>query len=146
MFDSSQKKDDFQVNVLNLTFSADWNNVLSARIGRVDIDLVNRSLVLKVHQLKAGVVQDVLFTILNDGGRIDQISVRPAKSDKTKYEYIFFDGKVTGHKLEFNYGKHEDAYHVLTVGFRTVVLRSSGLGEAGEIVLRAEDTKTLLHG
>jgi len=145
MFGRSQQKDDFEVSVLNRRLCADWNRTLSARIGRVDIDLVERTLALKIHQLKTGVVQDILFSILKDGGRIDQVSVRPAKGGKSKYEYIFVDGKITGHNLEFNYGKQEDAYHVLTVEFQTVTLRSSGLSETGEVVLGVKDAKTLLH-
>lgn len=136
MFERTQQKDDFQVAVQHRGFSDEWNKILSKRIGRVDMDLVERTLMVKVHQLKKGIVQDILFSILENGGHLDQVSIRPAKAAQKGYEYLFVNGTVTGHRCEYNYGKKEDLNHALTIKFEEVTLKSPTLDKRTDITLR----------
>ncbi len=136
MFERTQRKDDFQVTVQHRGFSDEWNKILSKRIGRVDMDLVNRTLMIKVHQLKKGIVQDILFSILENGGYLDQVSIRPAKGAQKGYEYLFVNGQITGHRCEYNYGKKEDLNHAITIKFEQVTLKSPTLDKRTDITLR----------
>lgn len=138
MFERTQQKDDFQVTVQHRGFADEWNKILSKRIGRVDMDFVNRTLVIKVHQLKKGIIQDILFTLLADGGYLDQVSLRPAKAAQKGYEYLFVNGRITGHRCEYNYGKNEDLNHAITIEFEEVTLKSPTLEKRTGMTLRKQ--------
>ena len=137
MFESmrTQRKDDFQVTATHSTFSEEWNKALSSRIGRVDINLVERTVEVKVHQLKSGVIQDILFVMIQEGGHLDHLSVRPAKKAKKGYEYVFSGGMLLDHRCEFNYGKKEDHNHWLKFKFEQVSLKSPTLDKRKDITL-----------
>ena len=137
MFDSvrMQKKDDFQVTVTHSTFSDEWNKAFSARVGRVDINLVDRTVEIKVHQQKSGMILDIIFVMINEGGNLDHLSVRPAKSAKRGYEYVFSGGHLMEHHCEFNYGKKEDHNHWLKFKFEQVSLKSPTLDKRKDITL-----------
>lgn len=141
MFERTQKKDDFQVTITNSTFSEEWNKAFSSRVGRVDINLVDRTVEIKVHQLKTGVIQDIIFVMINEGGHLDHLSVRPAKSAKKGYEYVFSGGQLLEHHCEFNYGKKEDHNHWLKFKFEQVSLKSPTLNQRKDITL----TEPVVH-
>jgi len=124
-----QTQNDFSVTVIDRDWSNDWINTVTAQTSKVELNLVKCELTLYVRQLKAGIIQEVIFHMLTkNGSSIDQIRVLPAKSKKHGAEYIFNDGKLVDHHLKMDYTSKEVIEHKLVFNFGHVNLFSHAVG------------------
>ena len=145
-FASGQKKSDFGITITDADWDSDWPSLMSKQTRRVEIALVERKLTFWVRQTAKGVIQDVLFHILEkEHAKIDHICITPGKN-KGKYEYHFKNGVVVSHKLDFDYGDDSDMEHVVTVQFAEVELKTPASDRRTSVVLKAPEAKQQLHG
>jgi len=142
-FASAQKKSDFTVAISDSDWDSDWPSLVSRQTARVEVNFVNRTLVFHLRQAAKGVIQDVIFHILNkDYKKIDHICITPGK-DKNKYEYHFKDGEVVSHYCDFAYEDDSPAVHVLTVKFREVELKTPAADRRTSVILKDETPQQL---
>lgn len=140
-FKAAQKKNDFSIEIQDADWDSKWASLVSKQTAAVDVNLVKRRIVFYLRQLKSGVIQDVIFHVLNKPTKkIDHILVRPAKTPEA-YEYHFKGGEVVDHKCDFDYGNTKDLIHVLTVDFAEVELKTPARDQRTSVVLKDEKPK-----
>ena len=145
-FASGQKKSDFGITITDSDWDQEWPSLMSKQTRRVEVALVERQLTFWVRQTAKGVIQDVLFHILEkEHAKIDHICITPGKQ-KGKYEYHFKNGTVIAHKLDFDYTDDGDMEHVVTVQFDEVELKTPAADRRTSVVLKANGGKQTLHG
>lgn len=126
-FRSAQCQSDFSIEVSDREWENQWKSVISKQTTAVKINFAKREVTLLVRQLKAGIVQDVIFHILSKKDRnqiIDGMTIRPAKGAKSSYEYLFKDGRLVDHECQFEYASKGDLIHTLVFEFQEVTLKS----------------------
>ncbi len=155
-FASAQAKSDFSVEIHDSDWDAGWGSLVSKQTTRLEVNLVKRTLVFHLRQTAKGVIQSVIFHVLEkDHRKIDHILVRPAKNPNG-YEYHFKDGVVIDHTCDFAYvyygsdGKEMHAkgplIHVLTVEFAEVELKTPPSERRHSVVLKEPVKVTQLNG
>lgn len=145
-FASAQKKSDFAIEITDKDWDSDWPSLVSKQTRRVEMFLVERKLVFWLRQTAKGVIQDVLFHVLEkEHAKIDHICITPGKQ-KGQYEYHFKDGVVVSHKVEFDYGDDTAMEHVVTVQFEEVELKTPAADRRHSVTLKAPAKKQQLNG
>ncbi len=155
-FATAQAKCDFSVEIHDADWDANWGSLVSKQITRLEVNLVKRTLVFHLRQTAKGVIQEVIFHVLEqDHRKIDHILVRPAKNPDG-YEYHFKNGVVVDHTCDFAYvyygsdGKESHAkgplIHVLTVKFSEVELKTPPGERRHSVVLKELVTVKQLNG
>lgn len=143
-FASAQKKSDFTIQIHDADWESDWPSLMSRQTRRVEMNLVAREVTFWVRQTAKGVIQDVLFHILEkEHAKIDHILIQPGKN-KGKYEYHFRAGHVIKHQVEFDYGDDDPMEHVVTVKFAEVELKTPATDRRSSVVLK--DAPQQLNG
>lgn len=136
----AQSKNDFAVEISDRDWTPEWKSLVSKHTKRLQVNFVKRTLIFHLRQTKIGVIQDVIFHILDSNkeyNRIDQIVITPAKgSAKNSYQYHFVDGEVIDHQCEFAYEDVGEVIHVITVEFDKVVLKSPPGAQRTEVVVK----------
>jgi hypothetical protein len=136
-FASAQKKSDFAVTITDSDWEANWPSLVSKQTAKVKINLVARTVVFHLRQLKKGVIQDVLFHVLEkEHSKIDHICITPG-TEKGRYEYHFKNGIIIDHLCEFAYEDDTDMIHVITVQFEEVELKTPASATRTSVVLKA---------
>lgn len=144
-FATAQKKSDFSITIHDSDWDSDWGGLVSAQTLKVKVEFVDRRLTFWLRQTKKGVVQDVIFHVLEkEHSKIDHILIQPGKQ-KGKYEYHFKDGIVTHHECEFSYDDDSPMLHVVTVEFNEVELKTPAADRRKSVVLKAPDEKQQLN-
>lgn len=142
-FAIAQKKSDFSIMISDADWDSDWPSLVSRQTVTVKINFVQRTLVFHLRQTDKGVIQDVIFHVLNkDYKKIDHICITPGKK-KDKYEYHFKDGEVVDHFCEFSYDDDSPAVHILTVKFQEVELKTPAADRRTSVILRDEEKQQL---
>jgi len=122
----AQLTNDFVVTVHDKDWTKEWMELLSNQTTRAEINLVHKSVVLDIRQLRKGHIQDLLFHVLNadstEARKIDEIRIRPAK--RQSYEYIFSSGRLTDHAVAFDYDMVNPVTHRVKFMFNQVRLHS----------------------
>lgn len=135
-FASAQKKSDFTVTITDADWDSDWPSLVSKQTARVEVDFVSRQLVFHLRQTAKGVIQDVIFHILEkEHSKIDHICITPGKQ-KGRYEYHFKAGTVVDHYCEFAYEDDGPMIHVLTVDFAELELKTPASDRRTSVVLK----------
>lgn len=136
-FRVGQSCNDFEIKVSDKDWSADWESTFASQITKVKFNLVKNEVELHVRQLRAGIVQDIIFDLLTREGLIDKLNLKPVKSKKGGAEYSFIDGSLSDHEVEFNYLSSTVIEHKLVLKFSTVKLKSpTGQMDLAHYVLR----------
>ena len=154
-FSFAQAKSDFSVEIHDSDWEADWTSLVSKQTSRLEVNLVKRTLVFHLRQTAKGVIQDVIFHVLEqDHKKIDHILVRPAKG-ADGYEYHFKNGTVVDHSCDFAYvyygrdGEETHAkgplIHVLTVEFDEIELKTPPGARRHSVVLKDEEVKQQIN-
>ncbi len=144
-FATAQAKSDFGISITDSDWDSDWPSLMSKQTRRVEVALVERQLTFWVRQTKKGIIQDVLFHILEkETSKIDHICITPGK-EKGKYEYHFKNGVVVAHKLEFDYEDDNAMEHVVTVQFDEVELKTPASDRRTSVVLKGRKEPTILN-
>lgn len=142
-FAFAQKKSDFTVSIHDSDWESDWGSLVSKQTAKVEVNFVARTLVFHLRQTAKGVVQDVIFHVLNkEFKKIDHICITPGK-DKNRYEYHFKDGEVIDHYCDFAYEDDSPAMHIVTVKFREVELKTPAADRRTSVILRDEEKQQL---
>lgn len=124
LFKQGQSRCDFEVQVSDKNWSSDWEVTLASQVVRVKINLVKNEVTLWVRQLRAGVIQDIIFDLLTREDKMDKLNLKPVKSKKGGAEYAFIDGKMVNHETEFDYLSDKSILHEITLTFDVVKLKS----------------------
>lgn len=124
MFRVGQACNDFEIKVSDKEWSADWESIFASQITKVKFNLVKNEVELHVRQLKAGVIQDILFDLLTREGTVDKLHLKPVQSKKGGAEYAFIDGMLFDHEVTFDYLSNTVITHKLMMRFDTVKLKS----------------------
>jgi hypothetical protein len=145
-FASAQKKSDFGITITDSDWDSEWPSLVSRQTAKVGVNFVTRTLVFHLRQTSKGVIQDVIFHILEkEHSKIDHICITPGK-DKGRYEYHFKNGIVIGHHCEFDYDDDGPMIHILTVEFEEVELKTPAGDRRLSVVLRAPPKPKQLNG
>jgi len=142
----AQSKTDFSVDIHDKDWvEKDWPSIISKQTVKIEVDLYERTVYLYLRQLKAGVIQDILFHILGEGdGKIDKVTITPARGNTSSHQYHFVDGRVFDHNCEFSYEEKGDLVHRLGIVFDRVVLAGPKGDQRKEVVLGKVGKKSLL--
>ena len=145
-FMQAQSQTDFAVEIFDKDWvEKDWPSIISKQTRKLEVDLYERTVYLYLRQLKAGVVQDIIFHILGAGdGKIDKVTIIPAKGNTSSHQYHFVDGRVFHHKCVFSYEETGDLIHEVGIVFDRVVLAGPKGDQRKEIVLGKPKKKSLL--
>lgn len=146
-FASAQKKSDFAITITDADWDSDWPSLVSKQTAKVEVNFVTRQLVFHLRQTTKGVIQDVIFHILEkDHKKIDHICITPGRQ-KGKYEYHFKSGVVVDHYCDFNYNDDGPMLHILTVQFAEVELKTPAADRRTSVVLKdPEPEKQQING
>lgn len=147
-FAAAQKKSDFGITITDVDWDSDWPSLVSKQTAKVEVNFVTRTLVFHLRQTSKGIIQDIIFHILEkETSKIDHICITPGKN-KSQYEYHFKNGIVTDHQCEFSYEDDSPMIHVLTVEFAEVELKTPAANRRTSVVLKAPEQKVdiLLEG
>ncbi len=146
-FASAQKKSDFAITITDADWDSDWPSLVSKQTAKVEVDFVSRQLVFHLRQTVKGVIQDVIFHILEkEHSKIDHICITPGKN-KGKYEYHFKRGVVVDHYCEFAYEDDGPMIHILTVDFAELELKTPASDRRTSVVLKdPEPEKQQING
>lgn len=147
-FASAQKKSDFAITITDVDWDSDWPSLVSKQTAKVEVNFVTRQLVFHLRQTSKGIVQDIIFHILEKEHRkIDHIIITPGKQ-KGRYEYHFKSGIVVDHHCEFAYEDDSPMVHILTVQFDEIVLKTPASAQRTSVVLKDSEPKVdiLLEG
>lgn len=146
-FASAQKKSDFGITITDSDWDSEWPSLVSKQTARVEVNFVSRELIFHLRQTAKGVVQDVIFHILEkETSKIDHICITPGKM-KGRYEYHFKNGIVVDHYCDFDYSDDKPMMHVLTVKFAEVELKTPASDRRTSVVLKdPEPEKQQLNG
>lgn len=129
-FKIGQTRNDFSIKFSDRNWKTEWEEVMSSQTTGLKINLLDGIVEVSVRQLKSGMVQDVIFHMLTQNGKVtDLIRIRPAKSKKTGAEYAFADGELINHRMDLDYGSKDVIIHQLTFLFNTVTLHSPTNGQ-----------------
>ncbi len=135
-FANSQKKSDFTISITDADWDADWPSLVSKQTAKVEINFVTRQLIFHLRQTAKGVIQDVIFHVLEkETSKIDHICITPGKQ-KGRYEYHFKDGIVVSHYCDLAYSDDGPIIHVLTVQFAEVELKTPAADRRTSVVLK----------
>ncbi len=145
-FASAQKKSDFGITITDADWDSEWPSLVSKQTASVDVNFVTRTLVFHLRQTAKGIIQDVIFHILEkEHSKIDHICITPGKQ-KGRYEYHFKNGVVIDHQCEFDYNDDGPMIHILTVKFSEVELKTPAADRRTSVVLKDPEEKVTLHG
>jgi hypothetical protein len=145
-FASAQKKSDFGITITDSDWDSDWPSFISKQTAKVEVNFVTRKLVFHLRQTAKGVIQDVIFHILEkEHSKIDHICITPGKASG-RYEYHFKNGVVVDHHCEFAYEDDSPMIHILTVEFDEVELKTPSADRRTSVVLKAPVEVTQLNG
>jgi len=145
-FSTAQKKSDFGITITDSDWDSDWPSLVSKQTARVEVNFVTRTLVFHLRQTAKGVVQDVIFHVLEkEHSKIDHICITPGKATG-RYEYHFKNGVVTGHHCEFCYKDDGPMIHVLTVEFQEVELKTPASDRRTSVILKAPMVVRQING
>lgn len=144
-FAQGQSRSDFGVTIHDADWDSEWPSLVSKQTKSVTVNFVNRTLVFVLRQTAKGVIQDVIFHILEkETKKVDHICITPGKQ-KGKYEYHFKDGEVVSHECVFSYEDDSDMVHVLTLKFAEVELKTPAGDRRTSVVLR-DSNRAMLTG
>lgn len=124
LFKPGQARNDFDVSLTDKNWSSDWEETFAAQVVKLEINLVRNEVVVWVRQLRAGVIQDMIFNLLTRETPFDKLHLKPVKSKKGGAEYAFVNGRMVDHQAEFSYLSQEVIQHKLTLQFENVKLKS----------------------
>lgn len=135
-FAFAQQKSDFVITINDADWESDWPSLLSRQTLRAELNFLKRTLILHVRQTSKGIVQDVIFHVLNKEHKtIDHICITPGKA-KDKYEYHFRDGEIIDHYCDFSYEDDSPLIHILTIQFNVVELKTPASERRTSVILR----------
>lgn len=123
-FKQEQPRNDFDVIVTDRNWSREWEEVFSAQVTRLDVDLLKVEVTFFVRQLRAGVIQDCLFNLLTREETFDKVYLKPARSKKGGAEYSFINGRIVGHACKYDYFSKEPIMHHIKMRFERVSMKS----------------------
>ena len=146
-FAGAQKKSDFGITITDSDWDSEWPSLVSKQTAKVEVNFVERTLVFHLRQTAKGIIQDVIFHILEkENSKIDHICITPGKN-KGRYEYHFKNGVVIDHQCDFDYTDDGPMIHVLTVEFTEVELKTPAADRRTSVVLKdPEPEKQQLNG
>jgi hypothetical protein len=145
-FASAQKKSDFGITITDADWDSEWPSLVSKQTASVEVNFVTRTLVFHLRQTARGIIQDVIFHILEkEHSKIDHICITPGKQ-KGRYEYHFKSGIVVDHQCEFDYNDDGPMIHILTVEFAEVELKTPAADRRTSVVLKDPEEKQQLNG
>lgn len=118
-----QAANDFKVTIRDQDWKAGWLKLFADQTVSVKVDLVKRRLTMHVRQLATGHIQDLIFHILQKERLIDEVRVSPAK--RQSYEYIFVNGTMVAHEVQFDLYVKDAITHRIVFDFNKVRLHSN---------------------
>lgn len=124
LFKRGQPCNDFDIELTDEKWSAEWQDIFAAQVDQVKINLVKLEVVVLVRQLRVGIIQDAIYDLLTRSDPFAELHIKPVKSKKTGAEYCFVRGRLIDHETKFGYTINEDIYHKLTFKFDHVNLKS----------------------
>jgi len=145
-FMQAQSQTDFAVEIFDKDWiEKDWPSIISKQTRKLEINFHERTVTLYLRQLKAGIIQDILFHVLGAGdGKIDKVTITPARGNTSSHQYHFVDGRVSDHQCVFSLEETGDLIHKLSITFDRVVLAGPKGDQRREIVLGEPKQKSLL--
>ncbi len=124
LFKSGQPCNDFDVMLTDENWNSEWQDIFAAQIVEVKVDLVNLEVGVYVRQLRAGIIQDIIFDLLTRETPFAELHIKPVKSKKNGAEYCFVGGKLVKHEMRMSYLHNDDLGHKLYFKFDHVNFKS----------------------
>ena len=124
LFKQGQPRNDFDVQLTDEHWCAEWQDLFAAQVVRLEMNLVECEVTVFVRQLRAGVIQDIIFNMLTRDEPLGVLHLKPVSSKKKGAEYSFVNGILVEHKAVFDYLSKDVIVHKLVLRFGHVNLKS----------------------
>ncbi len=119
-----QPRNDFDITVSDSKWGSEWEDVFAAQTVRLEMNLVQNEVTVIVRQLRAGVIQDIIFNLLTRETPFDKFHIKPVQSKKHGAEYAFCKGRLVDHSCILDYLSTDPITHRLVLQFEHVNLKS----------------------
>ena len=124
LFKSGQPCNDFDVMLTDEEWNSEWQDIFASQVVELKINLVKLEVAVAVRQLKAGIIQDIIFNLLTREKPFGELHLKPVKSKKTGAEYCFVGGRLVDHEVRLGYVNNEVITHKLYFRFDHVNFKS----------------------
>ena len=141
LFKKGQPRNDFDVALTDENWNSEWQDIFDSQVVLIEMNLVKAEVSIWIRQLKAGMIQDMIFDLLTREDPIDEFHVKPVKSKKNGAEYCFVEGRLVDHHTQLHYLKTDDIIHKLVLRFQHVNFKSPN----GKMDQRYTPSDAFLH-
>ena len=124
VFKRGQPRNDFDVHLSDEYWTSEWEDIFASQVVKVEMNLIKNEVTVYVRQLRAGVIQDIIFNLLTRDKALGKFHIKPVKSKKKGAEYSFVNGRLVDHHCEYDYMSKDIITHKLVMRFEHVNLKS----------------------
>jgi len=116
IFRQARRANDFNVIVSDSDWTQEWIDIFSSQVVSVDVNFISKYVILNIRQLKSNHIQDLIFHLINDKGKmVDELRIMPIGTKN--HEYAFQKGYLVSHHVSYDYDKITPVIHTLTLQF-----------------------------